>query len=190
MEQVDNRKKLRRYVAQYFDVKDLPNTPGYEPGKTCNVSTVSMFTGVEVNEVLSAMIKRWGPDPNISYQNQDRLKEYMEDEGLKFYPVTTSAGGWNGFPYGRPPTEQEWQNIRNALDKGDLVWFHELGHYTIITGYAIGETGLVSYIEADPAGNRLSPLKDRLHDSGDGAVYPQKFIDDKKLWGQSFGVKV
>ena len=101
---------VSRYVNQYRDVK-------IGGPSSCNISVVAMFTNENPNYV-SAVVRMFSRDHNIT--SEENLTNYIENSGYK-KGIRVAGPQWNKNDptnKGRVPTDKEFQNMRDELDKG------------------------------------------------------------------------
>jgi len=165
-----------RYVNQYYDVTDLPETAKDERKRTCNVSCVAMITDQDVNEVLQDFFERYGKGDEFQYE--ENLVKYLEENGYDCNRITKPA-----WPRARVPMKSELEEMKLYLDKGAVILYHKDGHYQIMIGYESG-----GYIFNDPAGDRKQAQKDRSRESGHCVLYPASMIESERIYGSCYGV--
>lgn len=175
-----------RYVNQYYDVEDIPETPKKEPYRTCNVSCVAMVVDEDVNNVLKHFIKKYGIKTD-KFQWQKLLIEYIEDRGFECKKILDKPA----YPDARYPSDAELQKMVREIKHGRIIFYHLFGHYQLMTGFSLDEEeNELFFVFNDPAGDRRLKISDRQRESGHEVIYPVEFVKSEKLYGQCWSVKI
>lgn len=170
-----------QYVNQYFDVKDVPEMPGPENIRTCNISCVAMITGDDVNDILQYMMKKYGYTKK--YQWEENLITYLEAKGFVCRPVSITR-----WPLPGKIKDDEIKTIMAEIRQGKVIFYHKSGHYQLVTGYKIYNDNSVDFILNDPAGDRKLKVSKRKRESGHKVLYPLSMIKSERLYGKCWSV--
>lgn len=174
----------KKYWNQYYDVKDVLETPQYEPFRTCNITCVAMITGEDPNDVLKKMWDKYGV--NDQFQWEEHLISYLEEKGLDCKEITSPVA----WPEARVIREDELVDIVLAIEEGKIIFYHKEGHYQLLIGYEIDNNGQMWYFFNDPAGDRTRSIKNRGRLSGHKVKYSKEFIMSEKIYGRCWAISI
>lgn len=134
----------------------------YRGRSACGVSTVSMITGLNVNNVdLQIRV-----DKKLNRQNQNILINYMQGKGILCQQITN----WQKK---LKPSYRHFDSFRRWIDDGYMIFYHIPGHYLLMTGYCNE-----GFIFNDPAGSRL---KRYFNKHGENVIYTEKNLTKWKI---------
>lgn len=180
------------YYNQYFDIIDVPETPEKEPLRTCNITCIAMITGENPNIVLDYFFKKYGFEIGVKsphFQWQELLTDYLEMKGFKNRKIIEDKE--IAYPKARYIFDKELQRCMNEIKNGKVILYHKDGHYQIMTGFEIDNTGqTIDFIFNDPAGNRIVPKVERERESGHSVHYPYSMIKSEKIYGNLYAVEI
>ena len=168
----------KKYFNQYHDVIDLPETPKYEPGRTCNITCIAMIRGKDPNKILQKFFKMYGV--NNKFQWEGNLIKYLKDVGHECRAVTGLA-----WPIPRKVRKKELERMKKEIDEGKIIFYHKRGHYQLMVGYYSK-----GFIFNDPAGDRRLLLKDRSRESGHLVTYSYKKVRSERIFGRCWAVTI
>lgn len=177
----------KQYCYQYGDdIEDNPLIPGNEHLSTCNACVVACITGDDPNDIVIELDEK-GQSRRLESNLIDLLNEKGYKTSLMFYGIPKDNKNWDGYK-GRKGKPEDFQKIRDAIDRENLVFVHIAGHYLLCRGYVYHPNKKYSYIFNDSAGDMKLRKKYRLPESGEGVIYTTNFLNKRKFYGGTYEV--